>query len=97
MKKSQLDQYVLLPVKHFIDKKTSVGILLVISAVLAMIVANSPIAEYYHDFWKQYIYFGFGDFVIKKNLLHWINDGLMSVFFFVVGLELKRESSGKGG
>ena len=91
MKKSNLDLYLILPIKHFIEKKTSVGILLIVAASLAMIVANSPLAESYHNFWKQYIYIGFEDFVIKKNLLHWINDGLMSMFFFLVGLELKRE------
>lgn len=91
MKKSSLDVYVLLPLKNFIEKKTSVGLLLIFAAALAMIVANSPLAESYHNFWKQYIYVGFEDFVIKKNLLHWINDGLMSMFFFLVGLELKRE------
>jgi len=91
MKKSSLDIYLLLPIKNFIEKKTSVGILLIVAATLAMIVANSPLAEGYHNFWKQYIHIGFEDFVIKKNLLHWINDGLMSMFFFLVGLELKRE------
>ncbi len=91
MKKSHLDLYLILPIKHFIEKKTSVGILLIVAASLAMIVANSPFAESYHNFWKQYIYIGFEDFIIKKNLLHWINDGLMSMFFFLVGLELKRE------
>lgn len=91
MKKSNLDLYLILPIKHFIEKKTSVGILLIVAATLAMIVANSPLAETYHNFWKQYIYIGFEDFVIKKNLLHWINDGLMSMFFFLVGMELKRE------
>ncbi len=91
MKKSSLDLYLLLPLKNFIEKKTSVGLLLIFAAALAMIVANSPFAEGYHNFWKQYIYIGFEDFVIRKNLLHWINDGLMSMFFFLVGLELKRE------
>ncbi|MEX0996679.1 MAG: Na+/H+ antiporter NhaA [Flavobacteriaceae bacterium] len=91
MKKSNLDLYLILPIKHFIEKKTSVGILLIVAATLAMIIANSPLAEGYHNFWKQYIYIGFEDFVIKKNLLHWINDGLMSMFFFLVGMELKRE------
>lgn len=91
MKKSNLDLYLLLPVKNFIEKKTSVGLLLIFSAVFAMIIANSPFAESYHNFWNRYIYIGFDDFVIKKNLLHWINDGLMSMFFFLVGLELKRE------
>ena len=91
MKKSTLDLYLLLPVKNFIEKKTSVGLLLIFSAVFAMIIANSPFADSYHNFWTRYIYIGFEDFVIKKNLLHWINDGLMSMFFFLVGLELKRE------
>ena len=91
MKKSNLDIYLLLPIKGFIEKQTSVGLLLIFSAILAMIVANSPLAEQYHAFWKQYIHIGFNDAVISKNLLHWINDGLMSIFFFMVGLELKRE------
>lgn len=91
MKKTPLDIYLLLPVKNFIEKKTSVGLLLIFSAILAMIVANSPLAETYHNLWKQYIHLGINDFVIRKNLLHWINDGLMSIFFFMIGLELKRE------
>ncbi len=91
MKKSNIDVYFLLPVKNFIEKQTSVGLLLIFSAVLAMVVANSPLAEYYHNFWKQYIHLGFNDSVIKKSILHWINDGLMSMFFFLIGLELKRE------
>ncbi len=91
MKKSGLDLYFLLPIKNFIEKQTSVGLVLIFSAVLAMIVANSPLAEAYHSLWKQYIHLGINDFVLRKNLLHWINDGLMSIFFFMVGLELKRE------
>lgn len=91
MKKSTLDLYLLLPIKNFIEKQTSVGLLLIFAAFLAMIVANSPIADAYHSFWKQYIHLGINDFEIRKNLLHWINDGLMSMFFFLVGLELKRE------
>lgn len=91
MKKSNLDIYLLLPIKNFIERQTSVGLLLIFSALLAMVVANSPLAEGYHSIWKQYIHIGFNDFLIRKNLLHWINDGLMSMFFFLVGLELKRE------
>src|SRR5690606_31234299 len=91
MKKSNLDLYFLLPIKTFIEKQTSVGLLLIFSAILAMIIANSSLSESYHNLWKQYIVIGFEDFVIRKNLLHWINDGLMSIFFFLVGLELKRE------
>ena len=91
MKKSNLDVYLLLPIKNFIEKKTSVGISLIISTVLALLIANSPLATFYHDFWKQEIFIGFNDLVISKSLLHWINDGLMSMFFFIVGLELKKE------
>ncbi len=91
MKKSSLDVYLLLPIKNFIEKQTSVGLLLIFSAILALVFANSPLAEVYHSLWKQYIHIGFNDFVIRKNLLHWINDGLMSMFFFLIGLELKRE------
>ncbi len=91
MKKSTLDLYLLLPIKNFIEKQTSVGLLLIFAAFLAMIVANSPLADAYHSLWKQYIHLGINDWVIRKNLLHWINDGLMSMFFFLVGLELKRE------
>lgn len=91
MKKSSLDVYLLLPVKNFIERQTSVGISLIIATVLAISVANSPLASYYHEFWKQEIYLGINEFVISKNLLHWINDGLMSMFFFLVGLELKKE------
>lgn len=91
MKKSTLEIYLLLPIKNFIERQTSVGLLLIFSAILAMIVANYPLAEGYHNFWKQYVHLGFNDYLIRKNLLHWINDGLMSMFFFLVGLELKRE------
>ncbi len=91
MKKSTLDLYLLLPIKNFIEKQTSVGLLLIFSALLAMIIANSPLSDAYHALWKQYIHVGINDYLIRKNLLHWINDGLMSMFFFLVGLELKRE------
>lgn len=91
MKKSGIDIYLLIPIKHFIEKKTSIGLSLIFSTFLALIIANSPFAEYYHAFWKQYISIGFNDFVIKKNITHWINDGMMSMFFFMIGLELKRE------
>lgn len=91
MKKTTLDIYLLLPIKNFIEKQTSVGLLLIFSAFLAVVLANSPWSALYHDFWKQHIFIGFNNTVIEKSLLHWINDGLMSIFFFMVGLELKRE------
>ena len=91
MRKSPLDQYLVLPIKKFIEKQTSVGILLIFAALLAMLVANSPLAEAYHHLWEQHIHIGINDFVINKSILHWINDGLMSMFFFLIGLEIKKE------
>ncbi|MEG9326794.1 Na+/H+ antiporter NhaA [Salinimicrobium catena] len=91
MRKSGLDVYLLLPIKNFIEKQTSVGLLLIFSATLAVLFANSPWRALYHDFWEQHLYIGINDLELEKSLLHWINDGLMSIFFFMVGLELKRE------
>lgn len=91
MKKSSLDLYLLLPVKNFIEKQTSVGLLLIFAAIMAVVIANSPWSHLYHRFWEQHLFVGFNNFVLEKSLLHWINDGLMSIFFFMVGLELKRE------
>jgi NhaA family Na+:H+ antiporter len=60
-------------------------------AVIALIVANSDYAHYYHSFFKLYFTIGLEGFQLSKTLHHWINDGLMAIFFLVVGLELKRE------
>lgn len=68
--------------------------MLFISAVVAMVWANSPFSYTYHKIWHIPFAIGFGGFTISKDLHHWINDGLMAVFFFVVGLELKREFIG---
>lgn len=93
MRKSGID-LLLRPVNAFIKNESSGGIVLFLAAVLAMIVANSPLAEEYHKLWKEYVTIGFSQFQLSKNLHHWINDGLMAIFFFVVGLELKREIIG---
>lgn len=67
------------------------GIALMVAAVLAMIVANSPLAATYDSILHTKLPLGYPPFVLSKDVLHWINDGLMAVFFFVVGLEIKRE------
>lgn len=67
------------------------GVLLVIAATLAMIMANSPLEFLYNSFLNLPVVLQFGAFEISKPLLLWINDGLMAVFFFLVGLEIKRE------
>jgi Na+:H+ antiporter, NhaA family len=61
------------------------------AALLALIAVNSPLESYYHGFLSTPVEVRFGAFVIAKPLLLWINDGLMAVFFFLVGLEVKRE------
>ena len=79
------------PIRDFLRLETASGILLVLAAVLAMIVANSPLAPIYGSLIELPVEIRAGSFHIAKPLLLWINDGLMAVFFFLIGLELKRE------
>ncbi|MCB0415988.1 MAG: Na+/H+ antiporter NhaA [Bdellovibrionales bacterium] len=79
------------PIERFLALETSGGILLVVCTVIAMFWANSQWAESYHDFIHFPLAIKIGDFVLEKSLHHWVNDGLMVVFFYVVGLEIKRE------
>jgi len=79
-------------VKDFLRLESASGILLVIAAVLAMIIENSPLSFFYDSFLKIPVEIRFGDFEIAKPLLLWINDGLMAVFFFLIGMEVKREA-----
>lgn len=92
IKVTPVDKWIINPVNRFISKSSTGGIVLMISAVVAIIWANSPWAHWYHEFWEYKISFGLADkFFLNMSLHHWINDGLMAVFFFVIGLELKRE------
>ena len=77
--------------KKFLAHDMAAGIVLAFAAVLAMVVANSPMSDIYEHFLHLTISIKIGSFSIDHHLLHWINDGLMVVFFFLVGLELKRE------
>jgi len=78
-------------VARFTKNTAFPGILLVVIAIAAIIWANSSAGSFYFELWQNKITIGFGDVVISKPLLHWINDGLMAMFFFVIGLEIKRE------
>ena len=82
---------VLLPMQAFIHNSASSGIVLMIVTVLALAIANSPLAASYDSLLHTYIGITVGPFQLKHSLLHWINDGLMAIFFFLVGLEIKRE------
>jgi NhaA family Na+:H+ antiporter len=77
--------------QEFIRAEASSGVLLLLCTIVAMVWANSAWAETYNAFWQTKLTFAFGGFALSKPLLLWINDGLMAVFFFVVGLEIKRE------
>lgn len=87
-----VDRWIINPVNSFISQSSTGGIVLIISAAVAIFMANSPWADWYHDIWEYKILLGLDENLrLDKSLHHWINDGLMAVFFFVIGLELKRE------
>lgn len=82
---------VLSPFQKFLKIESFSGILLLIATILALILANSPIGESYQSFWQYKIVFKTERFDLTKPILLWINDGLMAIFFFLIGLEIKRE------
>jgi len=75
----------------FVKSEVSGGAVLLIAAITAMLWANAPFGDSYQSFWATELTIGFGDLAITEDLQHWVNDGLMVLFFFVVGLEIKRE------
>ncbi|RAX54275.1 Na+/H+ antiporter NhaA [Helicobacter sp. 16-1353] len=75
----------------FFHNEAAGGILLFICALLAMIIANSPISHYYFEFWEMDFGITIGEKFIGMSLHHWLNDVFMSIFFLIVGLEIKRE------
>lgn len=82
---------VLVPIEDFLKLEAAGGIILIIVTILTMIWANSPLHHYYHDMLHLPVTLKIGSFVLDKSLHHWVNDGLMVIFFFVVGLEIKSE------
>lgn len=79
------------PIKEFIHTESFSGILLLFSAILALIVANSPLSEWYLAALETKLTVGLPDANISKPIILWINDGLMAIFFLLIGLEIKRE------
>ncbi len=79
------------PFQKFAHQAASGGIVLLAFTIVALVWANSPWADYYHEFWHMKLAVALGPFELSETLHHWINDGLMVIFFFVVGLEIKRE------
>ena len=78
-------------IQEFIRLETSGGVVLMIAAIFAMIIANTSLSATYDLILSTYIKVGIGNFEIAKPAILWINDGLMAIFFFLVGLEIKRE------
>ncbi len=79
------------PLTDFLDDEVLGGVILLAAAIAALVWANSPWSDSYFSFWGSYLNVDLGAIDIKLDLQHWINDLLMAVFFFVVGVEIKRE------
>ncbi len=82
---------ILTPFQKFVNIESFSGMMLFGATVIALVLANSPLKEQFQAIWNYRIGVGTSDFQLVKPLLHWINDLLMSVFFFLIGLEIKRE------
>ena len=84
-------EYISKPFRWFFKLEAASGLVLLISAILALIISNSSFSYLYFETLEKYIFFGFNNFGLKLSVLHWINDVLMAIFFFFVTLEIKRE------
>ncbi|MDB2386894.1 Na+/H+ antiporter NhaA [Shewanella sp.] len=78
-------------IRNFLSQESAGGILLMIAVALAMILANSPLSGMYQGFLATEMQVRVGSLDLDKTLIHWINDGLMALFFMLIGLEVKRE------
>ena len=79
------------PLVAFTHIESASGIVLLVCTAIALILANSSYADAYAAFWNQELRFAIEDFVLAYPLWYWVNDGLMPIFFFIIGLEIKRE------
>ncbi|WP_324672750.1 Na+/H+ antiporter NhaA [Hymenobacter sp. GOD-10R] len=90
---TQLVRPLVRPFAEFFRREAASGIILFFSAALALLLANTSwgVARYFPALWDEHLRIAFNGWVLDKSLLHWINDGLMTIFFLIVGLEIKRE------
>ncbi|HEX9022445.1 MAG TPA: Na+/H+ antiporter NhaA [Geobacteraceae bacterium] len=79
------------PFAQFMQIESSGGIILLVCTLAALILANSPWSTPFNELWETRVGFDFGSITLKESLRYWINEGMMTMFFFVVGLEIKRE------
>ena len=84
-------KYLASPFKWFFKLEAASGLILLVSAIFALIISNSSISSLYFETLDKYIFIGLNNFGLKLSILHWINDVLMAIFFFFVTLEIKRE------
>jgi NhaA family Na+:H+ antiporter len=82
---------VLRPLQDFLRTESASGVLLLVMVPLALFWANGPFADSYESFWSTKVHLGIDEVSFSLDVRHWVNDGLMALFFFVVGLEIKRE------
>jgi Na+:H+ antiporter, NhaA family len=86
-----IPEKILSPYQKFVQIESFSGILLMAATIIALVWANSPLSESYQSLWQYKIGFKTQDFELYKPLILWVNDGLMAIFFFLIGLEIKRE------
>ncbi|MFP5299497.1 MAG: Na+/H+ antiporter NhaA, partial [Actinomycetota bacterium] len=79
------------PLRRFLHTEAAGGVVLLVATIIALLLANSPFQDGFESFWRTEVRLEIGNFVLNEDLRHWVNDGLMAIFFFVVGLEIKRE------
>jgi len=91
LSKSLIADQIFRPAQSFFKNEASSSLLLLLSTIVALVWVNSYIAETYHHLWHTKFSIAIGDYCVTKTLIHWIDEGLMTFFFFTVGLEIKRE------
>ena len=89
--KNKIHNKVFNPFLYFFKSESASGLILLSFAIIAIIIANSSFATTYNNILHTYITIGYKEFSLSMSVLHWINDGLMAIFFLVVGMEIKRE------
>ena len=77
--------------RWFFNLEAASGLVLLFSAIIALIISNSNLSDLYFSTLNKYIFLGINEFGLKLSVIHWINDALMAIFFFFVTLEIKRE------
>jgi len=79
------------PFEHFLHAQTTTGLILMFMTIVALLLANSPLTDAYTHFFHTTMDLNIGSWKLSHSIHHWINDGLMAIFFFIIGLEIKRE------